>query len=44
MTKVATMDTRRFVTMLLLAAMLIAMIPISMVVLPSGLLAADNDT
>ncbi|MDM7998883.1 MAG: hypothetical protein QUS33_02485 [Dehalococcoidia bacterium] len=42
MTKAATMETRRFVTMLLLAAMMIAVIPLGLVVLPGGLLAADN--
>jgi len=44
MTKVATIDTRRFLALLLIAAMLIAMIPIGVAVFPSGILAADNGT
>ena len=42
MTKVATIDTRRFLALLLIAAMLMAMIPIAVAVLPSGVLASDN--
>jgi hypothetical protein len=44
MTKVATIDTRRLLALLLIAAMLIAMIPIGVALLPSGVLAADNGT
>ncbi len=43
MTKVATMETRRFVAMVLIVAMLAAMLPMAVVaVLPGGVLAADN--
>ena len=42
MTKVATIDTRRFFALLLIAAMLMAMIPIGVAMLPSGVLASDN--
>ena len=44
MTKVATLENRRFLCLVVLAAMLITMIPISVVVFPRGLLAADNST
>lgn len=44
MTKVATIDTRRFLALLLIAAMLMAMIPIGVAMLPSGVLAGDNST
>ena len=44
MTRVATIDTRRFFALLLIAAMLIVMIPIGVAMLPSGVLAADNGT
>jgi hypothetical protein len=43
-TKAATIETHRFLCLVVLVAMLIAMIPISMAVFPSGLLAADNST
>jgi hypothetical protein len=43
MTKVATIDTRRFFALLLIAAMLIAMIPIGVAVFPYSVL-ADNET
>jgi len=45
MTKVATIDTRKFLALLLLTAMLATMIPISVVtMLPGGVLAGDNST
>jgi len=44
MTKAATIENHRFLCLVVLAAMLIAMIPIGVAVLPSGLLAADNGT
>jgi hypothetical protein len=43
MTKVATIDTRRFFALLLIAAMLMAMIPIGVAMLPSGVLAAEDN-
>jgi hypothetical protein len=43
MTRVATIDTRRFFALLLIAAMLIAMIPIGVAVFPSGVLAAATE-
>ncbi len=42
MTKVATIDMRRFLALVLIVAMLAAMIPIAVAVLPSGVLASDN--
>lgn len=45
MTKVATMETRRFVAMVLIVAMLAAMLPMAVVaVLPGGVLASENDS
>ena len=43
MTKVATIDTRRLFALLLIAAMLMAMIPIGVAILPSGVLAAATE-
>ncbi len=43
MTKIATIDTRRFVAMVLIVAMLAAMLPMAVVaVLPGGVLGAEN--
>ena len=42
MTKVATIDTRRFSALLLITAMLATMIPFALFVFPSGVLAHDN--
>lgn len=44
MTKAATIESHRFLCLVVLAAMVITMIPVAMAVLPGGVLAGDNST